>query len=130
MTRSYRGVWPVVPLAQGLEVRFDPFVQIVRARASRTRPLVRSSFGGIPCGLRGMRRIGVAGHEPDSCPLRRRAAEAVDPSERKVVRAVERDEGQPLAGRSAAERKGAAPARAGNDSSGTCKCRPPRRTRA
>ena len=44
------------------------------------------------------------------------AAEAVDPAEREIVRAVERDEGQPLAGRSAAERKRSAPARAGDDS--------------
>ena len=102
-------------LARKRKVRLGPFVRGARARI---RAPVRDSIGDVPCGLRGMRRIGIAGHEPDSRPLRRCTAEAVDPSERKIVRAVERDEGQPLAGRSAAERKGAAAGGAGNDSSG------------
>ena len=112
----------LVALTRGPGVRLDPFVRsscgCVRAVPGRIRPLAGSSLGDVSRGLRGMRRIGVAGEESDSRPFRRRAAEAVDPSEREVVRAVERDEGQPFAGRSAAERKGAAPARAGNDSSG------------
>jgi len=71
-----------------------------------------------------MRGAGSGGDETHPRALRRNVAQTVDPAQREIVGAVERDERESLARRTAAERERAAAGRAGHDPTRSGK-RPP-----
>lgn len=58
---------------------------------------------------------GFGRDETHPCALRRNVAQAVDPAEREIVGAVERDERESIARRTSAERERAAAGRTGHD---------------